>query len=224
MEVLEAIKTRRSIRKYLDKPIPWELIANVLEAGRYSPSAGNLQNWKFIAVMSEGRRKSIAEACMQQYWMEQAPVHIVICSEPFKGEMHYGKKGKEIYTIQNSAVAAMSMLLEAHNQGLGGCLVAAFNEEQVKKALGIPKDAKPEIVETIGYANENPPMPTKFPLEVVAYWDKWRGKFRDVMSYLIYYYPKTQAAIGKTKEAIKKGTEMAAEKASEIAKKIKEKF
>ena len=108
MEVLECIKTRRSIRKYLDKPLPWELIANVMEAGRYAPSAGNLQNWKFIAVMSEGRRKAIAEASLQQYWMEQAPVHIVICSEPEKGEMHYGKRGKENYTIQNSAAAAMS--------------------------------------------------------------------------------------------------------------------
>ncbi len=224
MEVLECIKTRRSIRNYLDKPVPWELVANVLEAGRYSPTAGNLQNWKFIAVMSDGRRKAIAEACVQQYWMEKAPVQIVICSEPEKGEMHYGKRGKENYSLQNCAGAAMAMLLEAHEQGLGGCWVGAFNEEQVKKALGIPKDAKPEVIITIGYANETPAMPTRHPLEVVAYWDKWRGKFRDVMSYLLYYAPKTQHYAKKTKEAIQKGSQMAVEKAQEIAKKIKEKF
>ena len=94
MEVLEAIKSRRSIRKYLDKPVEWELIANILDAGRYAPCAGNLQNWKFVAVTDEGRKKSIAEACLRQLWMEQAPVHIVIFAEVEKFERYYGKQGK----------------------------------------------------------------------------------------------------------------------------------
>ena len=55
MELFECIKTRRSIRKYQDKEVPWDLVANIIDAGRLAPSAGNLQNWKFIVVLDEGK-------------------------------------------------------------------------------------------------------------------------------------------------------------------------
>ena len=81
METLDCIKSRRSIRKYReDKAVEFEKLARIIEAGTLAPSAGNLQDWKFILVVELAARKKIAEACLQQYWMETAPVHIVVCS------------------------------------------------------------------------------------------------------------------------------------------------
>ena len=70
--VIHLIKNRRSIRKYKGKEIPWGLILQILEAGRYAPSAGNIQNWKFIVVRNQGVRESIAKCCHGQEWMQDA--------------------------------------------------------------------------------------------------------------------------------------------------------
>ena len=61
MEVFEAIRTRRSIRKYKDKAVPWDNIVTIMQAGKYAPSAGNLQNWKFIYVKTDAKRQAITK-------------------------------------------------------------------------------------------------------------------------------------------------------------------
>ena len=82
MDVLEAIRTRRSVRKYRDIPVEWEKVGLILDAGRLAPSSGNLQNWKFIVITDKNARHQISEACLEQQWMAKAPVHIVIVAEP----------------------------------------------------------------------------------------------------------------------------------------------
>ena len=117
MEVFEAIRTRRSIRKYKDKPVPFDDIVTIMQAGKYAPSAGNLQNWKFIHVKTDEKREAIAKACMGQDWMEQAPVFIVVIAEPEKAERYYGTRGARLYTIQGCAAAIENMLLTDHSLG-----------------------------------------------------------------------------------------------------------
>src|SRR3989344_3339992 len=111
MDIFEAISTRRSIRKYKDKQVPWDNIVTIMQAGKYAPSAGNLQNWKFIVVKSDAKRKAIAKACLQQDWMEQAPILIVIVGEPERARMYYGARGARMYNIQGCAAAMENMLL-----------------------------------------------------------------------------------------------------------------
>ena len=113
MDVFEAIRTRRSIRKYKDKPVPWDNIVTIMQAGKYAPSAGNLQNWKFIYVKTDDKRSAIAKACLGQEWMEIAPVFIVVVAEPEKAERHYGTRGARLYTTQACAAAIQNMLLIA---------------------------------------------------------------------------------------------------------------
>lgn len=84
MDVEECIKTRRSVRKYKDKPVDWDSIARILDAGKFAPSAGNIQNWKFIVARKDDVRKKLAEAAFDQDWMGEAPVHIVVVGEPEK--------------------------------------------------------------------------------------------------------------------------------------------
>ena len=61
MDAFECIYTRRSVRKFLDKPVPWDLVGKILEAGRVAPSAGNLQNWGFLVVMDEENVQNLKE-------------------------------------------------------------------------------------------------------------------------------------------------------------------
>ena len=72
MDIIECIHTRRSVRKFLDIPVEWDKIAQIISAGRAAPSAGNLQNYRFIVVEDEDMRKQIADACLQQQWIGKA--------------------------------------------------------------------------------------------------------------------------------------------------------
>jgi len=176
METQECIKTRRSIRKYKDKPVDWDKITGILDAGKFAPSAGNIQNWKFIVVRKEEVIKKLAQAAFDQDWMEDAPVHIIVAAEPKKAERFYGARGERLYTIQSCAAAVENMLLAANELGLGSCWVGAFDESKVKRALNMPEDAVPQAIITIGYADEKPEMPSKVELEHQIYLDKWWAK------------------------------------------------
>lgn len=186
MEVFECIKTRRSIRRYMDSPVEWEKIGRLLEAGKAAPSAGNLQNWTFIVILDKDTRKQIAEACLKQYWMAEAPVHIVVAGLPNKAKRFYGIRGERLYTIQNCAAAAENILLMAHSQGLGTCWVGAFDEDGLKVAVPMPDEVRPQAVITIGYSNEVPPEPPEFTLENVMYFRAYGtqgNRIKDIPKY-----------------------------------------
>jgi len=174
MDTIECMMTRRSVRKYIDMPVEWDKIGTILEAGKMAPSAGNLQNWKFVIVLEKEKKAAIAEACLQQRWMVTAPVHIIIYALPQRASQFYGVRGERLYTIQNCAAAAENMLLAAHALGLAGCWVGAFDEDKLKSVVGGIEEVRPQIVLTIGYPDEQPAMPTKYKLENIAYQERWR--------------------------------------------------
>jgi len=176
MDVLEAIRTRRSIRKYKDKQVPWDNIVTILQAGKYAPSAGNLQNWKFIHIKSDAKRKSIAKACMDQEWMEMAPIYIVVVAEPNKADRYYGTRGARLYTIQGCAAAIENMLLTAHSLGLGSCWIGAFDEDELFRILNLPEEITVQGIITIGYADESPDPPPKHRIEHIVFAEKWWGR------------------------------------------------
>tara|TARA_Y100000310_G_scaffold315482_1_gene366064 strand:- start:10947 stop:11669 length:723 start_codon:yes stop_codon:yes gene_type:complete len=204
MEAIECIYSRRSVRKFLDKPVAWDLVGQILEAGRAAPSAGNLQNWKFIVILDKEKRKSIADVCLQQYWMANAPVHIVVCSEPIKGKRFYGIRGERLYSVQNCAAAAENMLLTAHSLGLGACWIGAFDEDGLKTTLGIIEEVRPQIILTIGYSDEKPLMPTRYKLENMVHLEKYGNKVKDMAVTLGHHYAAVQSGIGKAKEILEK--------------------
>ncbi|MFC1800428.1 nitroreductase family protein [Nanoarchaeota archaeon] len=217
MDTWECIKTRRSIRKYKPVPVPRALVAKVVDAGRFAPSSGNLQNWKFIVVTDEGLKKAIAEACLEQYWMEKASVHIVMVAEPDKAKRFYGKRGM-LYTTQNIAAATENMLLCAHSIGLGACWVGAFDEGKIATIVHVPNEYRIQAVITVGYADEVPPEPTKYHLEMVGYFNRWRGRIEDVEEFLGFHSVKIQKGIEKGKELLGEGIKKLGDKLKEKVK------
>jgi len=161
METLEGIKTRRSIRKYLEVPLEWEKVGVVLEAGRLAPSAGNTQEWSFIVVTDATIREQIAELSLDGLWMAAASVHIVITADTEKIGRSFGRRGERLYAVQDCAAAATQMMLAAHSQGLGTCWVGAFDEHALARLLGIPDTIRAQLILTLGYPDETPATPQR---------------------------------------------------------------
>ena len=169
MDLAEAIKKRRSIRKYLPRKVENDKLDRVLEAGRLAPSAKNLQEWRFVVVRDEGRRKRLAEAAKGQTFVGEAPVVIAACATVTDYVMTCGQL---TYPI-DLAIAVEHMVLAAAAEGLGTCWIGAFYEEEVKKILNIPPEVRVVALLPLGYPDESPhPRPRKEIGEIVAF-ESW---------------------------------------------------
>ncbi|HLP80082.1 MAG TPA: nitroreductase family protein [Acidobacteriota bacterium] len=154
-----AVFSRRSVRKYLNLPVERHFISQILESGAHAPSSGNLQNWKVIIVQNPEIRQKIAQASFHQLWMSQAPVHIVICADTKVASQFYGKRGEMLYSVQNCAAMAQTMILKATELGFGTCWVSAFDEVKLKVVLALPDSIRPQTIITLGHADEVTPAP-----------------------------------------------------------------
>ena len=166
MDVMEAIQARRSIRNYADKPVEEEKLRAVLEAGRLAPSAGNMQEWKFVVVRDAETRQKLMAAAKGQSFVGQAPVVVAACGLVTDYVMTCGQL---TYPI-DVAIAVDHMTLKAVAEGLGTCWIGAFFEDQVKEILEVPDDVRVAIMFTLGYPDSIPdPTPRKPFEDVVAF-------------------------------------------------------
>jgi nitroreductase len=202
MDALDCILTRRSTRKFSDIPLEWEKVGILLEAAIHAPSAGNLQNWKFIVVTDKDARRRIADAALQQRWMETAPVHIIVCSEPEKAEQFYGIRGERLYSIQNCAAAVENILLAAHAQGLAGCWVGAFDEEMLKRVLGIPDIVRPQAIVPVGYSSETHRKATRQPMYDKVFIESFGSRIKDIQHVMGYHSARVQKVIQAGRDAL----------------------
>ncbi len=199
MDVFSAIQKRFSCRKYLEKDVDFHDIAVLLEAGRFAPSSGNLQAWKFIVVQDKHRRESLAEACQKQYWMTHAPVHIVVTAEVGRVEQFYGVRGERLYSVQNCAAAIENMLLAATGLGLASCWVGYFDEEAVRDACGIPKSSRPQAIITIGYAAKEERLEKTGPYNI-AFFEQYGNRIENPALALKSYSDVFQQKLEKGKD------------------------
>jgi len=168
MEVFEAIKKRRSIRRFDPKrEVSDGEVEKLLEAVRWAPSAGNLQSWFFVVVRDrKTKERLVSEAWVQEFIVE-APVVIVVCSDPKRTTWRYGKRGTR-YTIQDTAIAAQNIWLTATAMGLGACFLAAFDEGKTAQILGLEKNLHPIAIMPLGYPAESPSPPPRRPVKEIS--------------------------------------------------------
>ena len=171
MKFIELAKRRCSIRGYRPEPVPDEVLDEVLEAGRLAPSAKNLQPFHVIVVRSKEGLDALASAYPAPFFRE-APVVIVVCTEPSKGwtrDRHDGKNYCEV----DAAIAADHMVLAAEDNGLGSCWVAAFDPAKVREAMGLPKGVDPVILLSLGYPDAPGREKTRKTLEELVRHEHW---------------------------------------------------
>ncbi|AVP61586.1 nitroreductase family protein [Clostridium sporogenes] len=179
--MLEEIRSRRSIRKYINKPIEDEKINQLIESARMAPSGSNTQPWHFIVVKSDTTREKLAKVSHNQGWMMGAPVFIV-CVADIRSRI---KKDIELSLNENSpqlelkqiirdtSIAIEHLVLSAEKFGLGTCWVAWFTQEEIRPILNIPSDKYVVSIITLGYPNELPKDRPHKKLEDIIHYEKW---------------------------------------------------
>lgn len=168
MDVLHAIRHRRSIRKYHSRPVEQEKIKTILEAGQWAPSASNKQPWHFIVIQDESLRKQLAEIHTWGRYMAESPVVIVVLGDPEK----HAK-----YHLADPHNAVQNMLLAAYSLGLGTCWMGVRDtpfEEEFRRVLGIPAKYRVICSVSVGYPAEERES-KRLPLDEIVSWEKFGG-------------------------------------------------
>lgn len=185
--IIREIQDRRSIRKYLDKPVSKEDIEKVVEAARLAPSGNNTQPWKFVVITDPEAKAKIVAADHDQSWMNTAPVFIACITDPrcrveeeelgLVDETHQRFEVKQ--TIRDTAIAIGYMMLQAEHLGLSTCWTGWYDQKDMKEALGIPDCLFVTGVLTLGYADgKKSPRPRKELDEILRY-EKWEEGWGD---------------------------------------------
>jgi len=202
MDIMASISDRHSVREYTSQDIFMEDLGRILEAGRLASSSGNIQNWSFIIVTDEAKKKEIAKASMDQLWMIQAPVFIVVLSDLEKAKKYFGERG-EFYSAQNCAMACENIILTATSLGIGSCFVSAFIEERIREIVGAPDSFRAEAVITLGYESKNTTRSRKASLYSKVSFQTYGNKIED-MDKVMWDYNLLGKGIDKSKKAQEK--------------------
>lgn len=168
-DVIAAILERRSVRKFKSEPVPRATIGRIIDAARWAPSAGNIQPCQFYVVYNEHKKQELVSAALNQKFISQAPVIIIVCMQPELSESRYSERGRNLYAIQDSAAAVQNIHLAVNGYGLGSCWVGAFDETAVMKVLDLPSGTIPVAIIPIGYAQEESPAPARRPVEEIVH-------------------------------------------------------
>ncbi|MCP8304127.1 MAG: nitroreductase family protein [archaeon] len=170
MKVSEAIRLRRSIRRYKSKEVEKEKIMHVLEAGRLAPSAANRQPRHFIVITDSKVKERLVETYSKD-WFIHAPVIIVACADP--NEAWVREDGEEYWKV-DVAIALQNMILCATEEGLETCWIVNFDEQAEKGALGIPPHIRVVAMTPLGYSDEvKGEVSNRKPLEEVIHLEHW---------------------------------------------------
>ena len=160
MDILKAVKERRSIRDFEKKEISEKIIDKLIEALIWAPSAGNIQARKFYFIKDKTVKRKIAAAALNQQIIAEAPLVIVGCTDS-RIFSTYRERGVYLYSVQDVACSIMGMMLVAHELGLGSTWVGAFYEDQVSKSLAMPKNLRPVAIVVVGYPSKIPQAPPR---------------------------------------------------------------
>ena len=169
MDVLEVIKGRRSVREFKPDPVKDDDLRKILDAGRLAPSAGNCQPSEFIVVKDPSVKRGLARAALEQAFIAEAPVVIVVCANVTRTSRRYGRRGEELYCVQDTAAATQNMLLAAHSLGYGACWVGAFDDDAVAEVIRTPPEVRPVAIIPLGRPAERPRPPSRRPLSEIVH-------------------------------------------------------
>ncbi len=172
MDIVDCIEKRTSVRVYKPDPVDDLLVGEGLRLANLAPSAGNLQARDFVVVRDVAVKRALMEGAFKQDFIRSAPVVVVFCAN-LERIAHYGKRGRELYCLQDAAAAIQNFMLYLTSKGLGSVWVGAFDEDRVSAALGLPQTSRPVAIVPLGYPEELGVRRKRLPLESVLHMDRW---------------------------------------------------
>jgi len=180
MDVLEAIKTRRSIRKYKTTPIDDSTLEQVLEAAQWAPSWANTQCWRFLVVRDTGIRTQLAETLSSNNpatdAILNAPLVIVACAQKKRSGHYHGEPSTDKgdgWLMFDTGLAMQNLVLAAHALGLGTVHVGAFDAKKAEGILGIPEGYCVVEMTPLGYPDQEARTPPRKELSEIVFYEKF---------------------------------------------------
>ena len=169
---VDAIRKRRSVRKYEEREVTDEQLGQVLEAARLAPSWKNQQTWQFLVIRDAGKRQAVAEVLEgnpSQRGVAAAPVLIVVCADPEQSGVENGKE----YYMADIGIVMDHIMLEAADMGLGTVFIGWYDEGRMREVLGVPEQFRIVGMTPLGYPAKEPrPVPRK-ELDELVHWETW---------------------------------------------------
>ncbi len=159
MDVKEAIRQRRSVRRYEDKALSDDIIRELVDAARLAPSGNNAQPSRFLVVSDEKTKSVLREnKVFVQDFVCKAPAIIVCCADPnaYRKNIRGIDNTDEVRAIRDLSIASSFMVLRATDLGLGTCYVGWVDEKKIKETLNIPGEYLVPYVISVGYPAEQP--------------------------------------------------------------------
>ncbi len=170
MDALEAIHTRRSIRKYQDRLVPEELVQEVLAAAMSAPSARNAQPWQFVVIADRALLAQIPRVCPNAPMAAHAPLAILVC-----GDLSLEKSPG--YWVVDCAAAVQNLLLAAHALGLGAVWTGVYPREPrmegLRRLVNLPSHVMAHSLAVLGYPAERPPSEGRYRADRIRR-DRWK--------------------------------------------------
>lgn len=170
MELEQAIYSRRSIRKYIDKPVEKEILEKIINAGMWAPSACNVQGWKFIVIDDKKVMNDIIENGAAAF-LKNAHQAIVVLYDNQTDNTEYNDY------VQSASACIQNMLLMAHSLSVGTCWVNFLpSKKKFRKILNVPSSYDPIALISLGYYDQKiNDRPRKYPQNELIYWNKYDG-------------------------------------------------
>jgi nitroreductase len=164
LDAIEALKTRRSVRTYQEKPVPRDVLETIIDTARLAPSANNIQPWEFIVVTEPEARKKIAGLAAYGKFIAQAGACVAVFAKDVK---HY---------LEDAAAATENILVAARALGLATCWVAGYGKdyaEPIREFLDVPEGYLLVALVALGYPSESPEAHGKRDLSEVLHWERF---------------------------------------------------
>ena len=170
MDVSEAVRTKRAIRKFQEKPLPEDVIHAILNAGRRSQSSKNEQAWQFIAMRDKSILEALSECGTWAGHLAGAALGVAILTPDPEGKFQI---------MFDAGQAAAFMQLAAWELGVGSVPASIYEHEKAREILGLPPEWHLRIALSFGYpADEEklsaaPRKGGRRSLEEIVHWDRW---------------------------------------------------
>jgi nitroreductase len=169
---VEAIRKRRSVRKYEDTPVSDDQVKQVVETLFYAPSWANKMGWQVLVVKDAATREKLSAAIEGNPGaraVAQAPVLIAVCMDPAASGSLPGRE----YFMVDAGILMDHLMLEAADLGLGTVFIGMFDEDKVREVLGVPAEFKIVGLTPLGVPAKIPGERPRADLDQVVHWEKW---------------------------------------------------
>ena len=150
LDVIQAIKSRKSVRNFLDKKVEKEIVTSILEMARIAPSFFNCQDWRFVVVQDKQTKRKLVNDAKSPSFVAKSPIVIVGCGKPIEPVT---SSDNSSYII-DTTIALDHVTLAAVQFGLGSCWINIFDEKKVKEILDIPEEIRVIALISLGYPKD----------------------------------------------------------------------